>query len=225
MKWNGYNRTRLAGQEEQGNHDLNHQTEERSQSTQEETGCTRQTRRGVEHRRGAGFGAGTCARAVRERGSHRGRGVRYRYLARVGGRRTAGTGGDQADGGRRTLHGGRDEADLRHGDGVGRVGDCCAGHGGGCGDGSGGCGGVAGAGAARGWGRDGRDEGDGRGDGRHDAWVLVDPGGTDTGEVGHGGLDLGLGCAPGLDAGDDLLGELFVRAEALGIAVGGALGC
>jgi hypothetical protein len=52
-----------------------------------------------------------------------------------------------------------------------------------------------------------------------DAWVLGHPGCADTREVGEGGLNFRLGGTPGLDAGDDLVGEVAVRAEAGGVAV------
>lgn len=47
---------------------------------------------------------------------------------------------------------------------------------------------------------------------------------ANAGEIGQSGRDLRLGATPGLNTGDDLLGEFFIRAEARGITVRGTLG-
>lgn len=81
---------------------------------------------------------------------------------------------------------------------------------------SGRCGGDGGYAA---WWSDGWDQGNGCRDGGDDAWVLGHVSAAYSGEVGKRALDLFLGGAPCLDATDDLLGEVGVRAEAAGVAV------
>ena len=73
------------------------------------------------------------------------------------------------------------------------------------------------------WGRDGWDQRDCCRDSGYDAWVLGHVGAADSCEVGKSGLDFFVGCPPCLDAGDYLVGELGVRAEAARVAVGLAL--
>lgn len=112
---------------------------------------------------------------------------------------------------------------MGHGNGVGRVGDGSTGSSGGRGDSR--CGDTsAGSGTAGTARNNGGYKGDGGGNGSHDTRVSGDPSSANTSEVGQSILDLLLGGTPGLDTRDDLVGEVLVRAEALGITVGGTLG-